>query len=215
MAVERIKQENLEKLIEKLIREIDKANLRVKSIDEQIEPIIKTLDVMSKTKKSDSQAKQFKKDYDLQSRKLRALQREKSNLQENPSHKDSIPALEKRLTDARYKLLGLKGVEALFYEKHPTSKEILSQTPTTIPLENGGLDAKFKRLKAISDKYRVLCNKRGRSYTLSFNNFQQWKSCLADPPEADDATFYIEPRTLKRGRAGEDKLTVASKRVRI
>lgn len=208
-AVERIKQENLEQLIKKLMRETDEANLQVESIDEQIGLISKTISVMSKTKKkSAAEGKQFKKDSVVQNNKLKEKQNEKSELEK------SILSSKEKLTNARYELLGLKGVEAIFYERHPTSKKILSQTPTRIPLAAGGLDTEFKRLKNMSDKYRVLCSRGGTSCTLGFNNFHKWKSCLADPPVADNATFYIEPLSLKRGRAGDDKFPV-SKRVRV
>jgi hypothetical protein len=209
-AVERIKQENLEQLIKKLKREIDEANLQIKSSDEQIGSISKAISLMSKTKKnSAAEGKQFKKNSAAQNKKLTEKQNQKLELEK------SKLSSEEKLTNARYELLGLKGVEALFYERHPTSKKILSQTPKRIPLAPGGLDTEFNSLKTMADGYRVLCNRGGTSCTLGFNNFQKWKSCLVDPPEADDATFYIEPCTLKRGRVGEEKLTASSKRIRI
>jgi hypothetical protein len=192
---------NLEQQIQRLMRDIDTANLRRKTIKEQTEPIIITMGKMSKSKKTSDA--QFMKEYSTQERRLRALQREDKKLET-----DTIPSLIKSLTNARYELLGLNGVEALFYERHPVTKDIISQTPTRVPLESGRLEAKFKNLK--EGRYTVSYNKEGKPYYLGFDNFLEWKSCLADPPVAENATFYIEPYLLKR-MAGENNPMVSKR----
>jgi hypothetical protein len=104
----------------------------------------------------------------------------------------------------------MKEGEALIYERQPTTKKLISQTPARIPLKD--LYAEFKNLKKESDQYRVLCERNVISATLGFNNFYEWQKCLADPPVIDDATFYVENLSLKRKAADEQFLV--SKRVR-
>jgi hypothetical protein len=174
--------------------------------EKQIKQITERLD-LGKKKTSKEQSKDFNQNFYNTAKskfKLGELQGEIK------LRKEKIPPLEKKLTNTRYELLGLKEGEALFYERHPTTKEIISQTPTRIPLKD--LSAQFNNLKKVSDQYRILCKRKGNPVTLAFNDFCEWQKCLADPPVIDDATFYMSPLSLKR-KAADEKFAV-SKRVR-
>jgi hypothetical protein len=202
-AIEKTEQGNLENLIEKYKREIDEANFQIKSIDEQIGSISTMISAMSKTKKNPSySAAQGKMIKGKQNEKLTQKQNEKLELEK------SRLSSEEKLTNARYDLLGLRGVEALVYERDPVTKEFSSQIPARVPLND--LYAKFKDLKKDSDQYRVWYENRGFPVILSFNNFHEWQKRLAAPPAINDAKFYVENLSPKR-KAANEKFT-ASKR---
>lgn len=99
---------------------------------------------MTKIKRTtDAHAEQHKRDVSEQDRKRRSLRREKHKME------DEIKLSLTDITNARYELLALNEAEALFYEKDPPNDDLSSQIPTRVPLKPGGLDAEFKRLKAM------------------------------------------------------------------
>jgi hypothetical protein len=184
--------EQLEQRIQKSLRDIDNANLRIKEIKKQDQIIQKNLAKMTKVKRAtDAHAEQHKKDVSEQDRKRRTLRREKHKLE------DEIKLSLTDITNARYELLVLNGAEALFYEKNPPNDDLSSQTPTRVPLKPGGLDVEFKRLKAMKFPPKISYKIAGYTDYIGYDDFQKWKSCLADPPRIDNATFYTE-RNRKR-----------------
>ena len=93
----------------------------------------------------------------------------------------------------------MDGAEAFFFEKDSPNDDLKSQTPTRVPLKPGGFDVEFKRLKAMKFPPKLSYKIAGYTDYIGYDDFQKWKSCLAEPPQIDNATFYTE---LNRKRVG-------------
>ncbi|KAL5346657.1 hypothetical protein ACLOAV_008364 [Pseudogymnoascus australis] len=196
----------LEEKIRSLLKELKVAKLRRKEIKKNTELIIQTFIINEQTAKTSHGLDQLNEVLAEQRERLQRLQIERSKLEVRKM------TLRGCLSRARYDLLGLRGVEALFYKRDPLTGVIVSQMPLRVPLVSGGLEAKFEKLER--EGYLVIGSKGSKPYYLCSGNFQEVKSFIADPPALENITFFVQlPKRLSAD--GGDNGAGKSKRARL
>lgn len=198
----------LEEKIRSLLKELELAKLRRKAIKKNMEPIIQTIIMDEQTAIGSHGHGHLNEAFAGQRDKLQRLQIERSELElKKLSLKDC-------LTCARYDLLGLRGVEALFYKRDPLTGVVASQMPLQIRLVSGGLEAKFKELER--EGYLVRGSKGATPYYLCCGNFLEVKRFIADPPALENIIFYMQqPKRLSADGGNNGEGNVKPKRARL